>query len=102
MKLDKHLIFNLAELRISNHQPEIEFGRYQKKEIDQRLCKVCNQDGMVEDEFHFVLTCKAYRYKRNYFFAKINAITVPKVTFNTVNAIPLEFYSIKTHLLQEL
>ena len=27
VKLDKHLIFNLAKLRISNHQLEIETGR---------------------------------------------------------------------------
>ena len=77
MKVDKHLIFNLAKLRISNHQLEIETGRYQKKVIDQRLCKVCNQNGMVEDEFHFLLTCKAYQAERNEFFTEINAIIVP-------------------------
>ena len=77
MKVDKHLIFNLAKLRISNHQLEIETGRYQKKVIDQRLCKLCNQNGMVEDEFHFLLTCKAYQAERNEFFTKINAIIVP-------------------------
>ena len=70
MKVDKHLIFNLAKLRISNYQLEIETGRYQKKVIDQRLCKVCNQNGMVEDEFHFLLTCKAYQAERNEFFTK--------------------------------
>ena len=53
VKLDKHLIFNLAKLRISNHQLEIETGRYKKKVINQRLCKVCNENGSVEDEFHF-------------------------------------------------
>ena len=36
MKVNKHLIFNLAKLHISNHQLEIETGRYQKKVIDQR------------------------------------------------------------------
>ena len=77
MKVDKHLIFNLAKLRISNHQLEIETGRYKKKVIDQRLCKVCNQNGMVEDEFHFLLTYKAYQAERNEFFTKINAIIVP-------------------------
>ena len=34
--LDKHLIFSLATLRISNHQLETETGRYKKKVIDQR------------------------------------------------------------------
>ena len=31
VKLDKHLSFNLAKLQISNHQLEIETGRYKKK-----------------------------------------------------------------------
>ena len=66
MKLDKHLIFNLAKLRISNHQLEIEIGRYKKKVIDQRLRKTCNENGCVEDEFHFLMTCKAYQTERNF------------------------------------
>ena len=32
---------------------------------------------MVEDEFHFLLTSKAYQAERNEFFTKINAIIVP-------------------------
>ena len=32
---------------------------------------------MVEDEFHFLLTCKAHHAERNEFFTKINAIIVP-------------------------
>ena len=34
IKVDKYLIFNLAKLCISNHQLDIETGRYQKKVID--------------------------------------------------------------------
>ena len=68
VKLDKQLFFNLAKLRISNHQLEIETGRYKKKVIDQRLCKVCNENGYVEVEFHFLITCKAYQTERNDFF----------------------------------
>ena len=30
LKVDKHLVFNLAKFRISNHQLEIETGRYKK------------------------------------------------------------------------
>ena len=83
MKVGKHLIFNLAKLRISNHQLEIECGRYQKKVIDQRLCKVCNQNGMVEYDFHFLLTCTAYQAERNDFFTKINAIIVSFETYTS-------------------
>ena len=68
VKLDKHLIFNMAKLRFSNHQPET--GQYKKKAIDQRLpvCKVCNENGCVED--NFLMTCKAYQTERNEFLKK--------------------------------
>ena len=51
-------------------KPYIEASQYKKKEIDQRLCKVCNGNGCVEDEFHFLMTCKAYQAERNDFFYK--------------------------------
>ena len=31
----------------------------------------------MEDEFHFIMTCKAYQAERNDFFTKLNAIIVP-------------------------
>ena len=64
VKLDKLLIFNLAKLRISNDQLEKETGRYKKKVIKQRLCKVCYENGCVEDEFHFLMACKAYQNRK--------------------------------------
>ena len=56
LRVDKHLILNLDKFRISNHQLEIETGWYKKTRIDQRLCKICNENGCVEDEFHFLGT----------------------------------------------
>ena len=44
VKVDKHLNFNLAKIKIKNHQLEIETGRYKKTRIDQRLCKICNEN----------------------------------------------------------
>ena len=82
IKLDKHLIFNLSKLRISNHQLEIETGRYSKKAVDQRLCKLCNESGCVEDEFHFLMICKTYQQQRDEFFTKINTFTVPFETLS--------------------
>ena len=38
---------------------------------------MCNGNGCVEDEFHFIMTCKAYQAERNDFFTKLNAIIVP-------------------------
>ena len=58
LKVDKHFIFNLAKFRILNHQLEIVTGRNKKTRIDQRLCKICNENGCVEDEFHFLMICK--------------------------------------------
>ena len=82
-KLDKHLIFNLAKVRISDHRQEIETGRYKKKVIDQRLCTVCNENGCIEDKFHFLMTCKAYQTKRNDFFTKLNAFIVPVESYTS-------------------
>ena len=57
--------------------PTIDYARYKKKVIDQRLCKISNENGCVEDEFHFLMTCKAYQTERNEFFTKLNAFIVP-------------------------
>lgn len=75
MKLDKQMIFNFARLRISNHSLEIETGRYKKKTLEQRLCKICNDD-LIEDEMHFLMTCTAYRSERTEVFEKLNALIV--------------------------
>ena len=78
MKLDKKIIFNFARLRISNHSLEIETGRYKKKKmLEQRLCKICNDDFYIEDEMRFLMTCKAYRSERSDVFEKLNALIVP-------------------------
>ena len=76
MKLDKQIIFNFARLRISNHSLETETGRYKKKMLEQKPCKICNDD-FVEDEMHFLMTCKAYRDERSEDFEKLNALIVP-------------------------
>ena len=77
--LEKHCIFNLAKVRFSNHQLEIETGRYKKQLTDQKLCKVCNENGCVEDEFHFLMACKTYctKPKEMISFTKVNAFIVP-------------------------
>ena len=38
----------------------VERGRYQNVERNGRICKNCNMN-MVEDEYHFLLACPAYR-----------------------------------------
>ena len=58
----------LTKLRISNHKLHIETGRYKRPITprQERICELCG-DG-VEDESHFLLTCKQYDILRlNYF-----------------------------------
>ena len=45
----------LSKLRTSSHGLEIERGRYNNIEKDQRICKLCKTD--IETEIHFVLKC---------------------------------------------
>ena len=52
---------NLAEFRCSNHSLSIEFGRYLKLKIVDRICKRCNR---VENETHFQTECSLYTVKR--------------------------------------
>ena len=37
----------------------IETGRYIRKELNERLCLLCNQNS-IEDEHHFLLSCPVY------------------------------------------
>ena len=49
----------ITKIRCSDHPLEIETGRHLKIERHERLCKVCT-DGVIEDEEHFLLRCKLY------------------------------------------
>ena len=49
-----------ASFRSSSHDLEIEKGRYRNIDRSERLCKFCNL-AVVEDEYHFLLCCEAYR-----------------------------------------
>ncbi len=42
---------------------EIETGRWQKKAVEERICKVC-ESGEVENEFHFIFSCTLYNNTR--------------------------------------
>ena len=53
----------VARLRCSSHVLEIEKGRHKKKAREDRLCLMC-PDGTVEDENHFLSHCVAYNALR--------------------------------------
>ena len=42
----------------------IEAGRYIRKELNERLCLLCNQNS-IEDEHHFLLLCPVYNAERD-------------------------------------
>ena len=59
----------LCQLRIGILPLESETGRYTRKKVEDRICKLCKLD--IEDEIHFVCVCpklQAIRYK---FYNKI-------------------------------
>ena len=49
----------------------IETGRYVKEHPQERFCKLCN-DGSIEDEKHFLLSCKYFNSQRETFFRDMN------------------------------
>ena len=62
----------ISRLRASSHYVlEKERGMYTrvKTPITERLCPFCN---VIEDEQHFLLTCKIYDQERNRMFSKIS------------------------------
>ena len=66
-----------------NLEFQTETGRYKKTRIDQRLCKICDENGCVEDEFHFLMICKEYQTERIEFCRKINQAIVPFESFTS-------------------
>ena len=63
---------SFSKLRISSHSLHIETGRYNspKTPVDQRLCTICNS-GEIEDEQHFMLSCKFYDNERKLLLKKL-------------------------------
>lgn len=55
----------ITKFRISNHDLEIEKGRYIGLQANQRLCKLCSSE--MEDEIHFLLKCNKLDHIRKQF-----------------------------------
>ena len=60
----------LTKLRLSDHDLNIERGRYTNLEIHQRICYMCKNE--VEDEKHFLLNCPNLEEIRKPFIEEIN------------------------------
>ena len=60
----------LAQFRMGVLPLEIETGRFKNIQPEERYCVLCNQ-GLVEDEKHFLCTCKLYASIRNELFTNV-------------------------------
>ena len=58
-----------AWFRLSSHHLAIELGRHLNIPRENRLCPYCNQN-MVENEYHFLLTCTKYYELRKQYLKK--------------------------------
>ena len=70
MDLSPEVKCDFSKLRLSNHILEIEKGRFTKIHKDSRFCKYCKNQS-IEDEFHFILSCRLYNDNREKLFRKI-------------------------------
>ncbi len=66
----------MAKLRISAHNLAIERGRYARPPIppEQRVCTFCPNEP-IEDEMHFLTTCKKYHTDREKLYREINEMS---------------------------
>ena len=82
----------IAKLRSSDHALEIEKGRHKETLRPERTCKLCN-NGQVEDEEHFLLSCNIYNALRTKY--NVGHFTVAHEFFNDANYITLGKYLIE-------
>ena len=70
---DKNVRSCFTKLRISSHKLMIETGRYNRPRnipVNERYCNYCKNNN-IEDEIHFVLTCKLFETERELFHKKL-------------------------------
>ena len=75
--IGRHFRSALARFRCSNHSLEIEVGRRNRVETEDRLCKLCLANGIqyIENELHFLLVCPSLHSLRIRFLPKIYYLT---------------------------
>jgi hypothetical protein len=63
LDIDKTLIKQFMQIKISNSKLMIELGRHNKTDINNRICPLCK--NRVEDEYHFIILCSSLNNIRN-------------------------------------
>ena len=79
----------LSRFRFSLHSLEIETGRCNRIDRENRYCKLCNQN-LVENEYHFLLCCPKYIEIRRKYFGSIQWPTINK--FNNLMSLTNKKY----------
>jgi hypothetical protein len=69
-------------IRICAHNLEIEKGRYFQINRTERICKICN-DLEIEDENHFLWQCEKYRKERGYASSRQSSIGTSSIIYYT-------------------
>jgi hypothetical protein len=72
LDIDKTLIKQFMQIKISNSKLMIELGRHNKTDINNRICPLCK--NRVEDEYHFIILCSSLNNIRNKRFVNILSI----------------------------
>jgi hypothetical protein len=63
LDIDKTLIKQFTQIKISNSKLMIELGRHNKTDINNRICPLCKNG--VEDEYHFIILSSSLNNIRN-------------------------------------
>ena len=82
----------MAKLRLSAHSLEIERGRYSKKAKTDRICTLC-KDNKIEDENHFIWHCPIYKHERELFEYKLSHLYNPFKMKNDISKNKILFQS---------
>ena len=73
-KMEQYILKNinvkmLSLLRFGVLKLNMETGRYIKQRREDRICKCCTMQ-CIENEYHFIMVCPAYRQYRLKYFSK--------------------------------
>ena len=79
----------LAQFRLGTLPLEIELGRFINKKVEERICKLCDND--VEDEKHFLFECQLYQQDRDIFFTALNIDSNEECSVN-IRKLPCQPY----------
>ena len=71
---DPHIRSSIAKLRLSCHSLMIERGRHMRLPLEARTCTKCTLHE-IEDEFHAVMRCAAYKEERTSLFNTLAGVS---------------------------